>query len=120
MKKQLLIVIAFIAVFGLALQAFGAQSTISPYTSPLQSNKNVTGKNNINSVRDDANTDIQALRSAQQAMNTDAYTHSSNTSNPLSVTKPQVGLGNADNTSDANKPVSTATQTALDTKQYLS
>src|SRR5690606_26100238 len=27
-----------------------------------------------------------------------------------------VGLGNVDNTSDANKPVSTATQTALNTK----
>jgi len=27
-----------------------------------------------------------------------------------------VGLGNVDNTSDANKPISTATQTALDTK----
>lgn len=33
------------------------------------------------------------------------------------LTKSQVGLGNADNTSDANKPVSTATQTALDAKQ---
>lgn len=30
--------------------------------------------------------------------------------------KTAVGLSNADNTSDANKPVSTATQTALDTK----
>jgi hypothetical protein len=30
--------------------------------------------------------------------------------------KTDVGLGNVDNTSDANKPVSTATQTALDTK----
>lgn len=28
--------------------------------------------------------------------------------------KAQVGLGNVDNTSDANKPISTATQTALD------
>ena len=36
--------------------------------------------------------------------------------NPHSVTKTQVGLGNVDNTSDANKPVSTATQTALDLK----
>jgi hypothetical protein len=36
--------------------------------------------------------------------------------NPHSVTKTQVGLGNADNTSDVNKPVSTATQTALDLK----
>jgi len=32
------------------------------------------------------------------------------------VTKAMVGLGNADNTSDANKPVSTATQAALDLK----
>jgi len=30
------------------------------------------------------------------------------------ITKSMVGLGNVDNTSDANKPVSTATQTALD------
>lgn len=32
-------------------------------------------------------------------------------------TKAQVGLGNVDNTSDAGKPVSTATQAALDTKE---
>jgi hypothetical protein len=32
------------------------------------------------------------------------------------VTKEHVGLGNADNTSDANKPVSSATQTALNLK----
>lgn len=36
------------------------------------------------------------------------------------VTKAHVGLGNVDNTSDANKPVSTATQTALDAKASLS
>ena len=42
--------------------------------------------------------------------------HVANTSNPHSVTKSQVGLGNVDNTSDANKPISTATQTALDGK----
>lgn len=43
--------------------------------------------------------------------------HIANTSNPHSVTKSQVGLGNVDNTSDANKPVSTATQTALNAKE---
>lgn len=43
--------------------------------------------------------------------------HTSNTSNPHATTKAQVGLGNADNTSDANKPVSTATQTALNAKE---
>lgn len=35
------------------------------------------------------------------------------------ITKAMVGLSNVDNTSDANKPVSTATQTALNLKQDL-
>jgi hypothetical protein len=35
------------------------------------------------------------------------------------IDKTMVGLGNVDNTSDANKPVSTATQTALDLKANL-
>ena len=42
--------------------------------------------------------------------------HISSNSNPHSVTKTQVGLGNADNTSDMAKPISTATQTALNGK----
>lgn len=43
-----------------------------------------------------------------------AYTHSQVTSgNPHNVTKSEVGLGNVDNTSDMNKPVSTA-QAAAD------
>lgn len=42
--------------------------------------------------------------------------HIGNTNNPHSVTKAQVGLGNVDNTADADKPISTATQSALDTK----
>ena len=46
--------------------------------------------------------------------------HLANTSNPHSVTKSQVGLGNVNNTSDANKPISTATQTALDNKANAS
>lgn len=39
--------------------------------------------------------------------------HKNNTANPHNVTKTQVGLGNVDNTSDLNKPVSTATQQAI-------
>ena len=42
--------------------------------------------------------------------------HKASTTNPHGVTKAQVGLGNVDNTSDANKPVSTAMQTALNLK----
>ena len=36
------------------------------------------------------------------------------------ITKTMVGLGNADNTSDASKPISTATQSALDAKLAIS
>lgn len=38
----------------------------------------------------------------------------------VTVTKTDVGLGNVDDTSDANKPVSTAVQTALNAKATLS
>ena len=44
-------------------------------------------------------------------------THTSDTSNPHSVTKAQVGLGSVDNTSDANKPVSTTQAAAIKTVQ---
>jgi hypothetical protein len=44
-------------------------------------------------------------------------THVADLNNPHAVTKTQVGLSNVDNTSDANKPVSSATQTALNAKQ---
>lgn len=42
--------------------------------------------------------------------------HKASSENPHGVTKAQVGLGNVDNTSDANKPVSIATQAALNLK----
>lgn len=42
--------------------------------------------------------------------------HEANHANPHAVTKAQVGLGNCDNTADLDKPISTATQAALDTK----
>jgi hypothetical protein len=45
--------------------------------------------------------------------------HKANTTNPHVVTKLQVGLGNADDTSDINKPVSTAHQAALNLKADL-
>jgi hypothetical protein len=42
------------------------------------------------------------------------------TTTATGITKTMVNLGNVDNTSDANKPVSSATQTALDAKLALS
>ena len=42
--------------------------------------------------------------------------HKSDTSNPHNVTPAQIGLGNVDNTSDLDKPISTAVQKAIDSK----
>ena len=43
----------------------------------------------------------------------EALDHISNTANPHNVTAEQIGLGNVDNTSDLDKPISNATQEAL-------
>lgn len=48
---------------------------------------------------------------------TNILNHIASTANPHNVTKAQVGLGNADNTADADKPISSATQTALNAKE---
>ena len=58
--------------------------------------------------------DLETLQGTVTTNETALNTHTSNTDNPHSVTKAQVGLSEVDNTSDLNKPVSTATQTAID------
>lgn len=65
-----------------------------------------------------AQTDLQAAMTAKAAQ-ADLSAHAGNTNNPHTVTADQVGLGSVNNTSDANKPVSTATQTALNLKADL-
>lgn len=60
--------------------------------------------------------DQAGITSDINAVQTNLETHINNKSNPHEVTKDQVGLGNVDNTSDANKPISNATQTALNDK----
>lgn len=49
-------------------------------------------------------------KSIAQTTSGNLTTHIGNTNNPHQVTKAQIGLGNVDNTSDLDKPVSTATQ----------
>lgn len=53
---------------------------------------------------------------AASTVQSNLNSHTGNTSNPHSTNKTQVGLPNVDNTSDLNKPVSTAQQAALDLK----
>jgi len=47
------------------------------------------------------------------------FTNAAFTGTTTGITKTMVGLGNADNTSDVNKPVSSATQTALNLKANI-
>lgn len=53
---------------------------------------------------------------AYEPSNSNIQGHIIDTSNPHGVTKAQVGLGNVDDTSDADKPIGIATQDALDLK----
>lgn len=59
---------------------------------------------------------INAVQSNLDKTNISLENHIADKKNPHEVTKKQVGLGNVDNTSDANKPISNATQTALNGK----
>lgn len=68
-------------------------------------------KTKLNGLKDQA-----GITSDIDAVQTNLETHINNKSNPHEVTKDQVGLSEVDNTSDANKPISTATQTALNGK----
>lgn len=55
--------------------------------------------------------EINRATAAEGTINAALATHKSDNTNPHGVTKAQVGLGNVDNTSDADKPISTAQQT---------
>lgn len=62
---------------------------------------------------------VLAVTALAQLATTNLATHVARVDNPHTVTKAQVGLGNADNTSDLNKPISTAATTALAAKADL-
>ena len=75
-------------------------------------------------ARESADTELGAdigaetarARQAEQANAQAIATHVADKQNPHEVTKAQVGLGNVDNTADLDKPVSIATQIALNEK----
>lgn len=73
--------------------------------------------NAINSLRTELKTYVDGLISDTgtdlTALETKVNNHIANKSNPHTVTKAQVGLGNVNNTSDADKPVSTAQAAAI-------
>lgn len=78
----------------------------------------ITNRTNaINALRTELKTyidnQISDTGSDVTALETKVNNHIANKSNPHEVTKSQVGLGNVNNTSDADKPVSTAQAAAI-------
>jgi hypothetical protein len=100
-----------------------ASSTYAPLSGPT-----FTGTVTLpstTSIGDVSATELQYINGVTSAIQTQldakAPTASPTFTGTVSgITATMVGLGNVDNTSDANKPVSTATQTALDAKLNLS
>lgn len=70
----------------------------------------------ISASKGQNDSDVVVLQQLDE-VNNNLNTHTSNFNNPHKVTKAQIGLGNVNNTSDRDKPISSQTQFALDTKQ---
>ncbi len=79
----------------------------------------IVDQEGVDAALDSFQNALDAAEAAIIAAQSNIDTHEALTNNPHAVTKAQVGLGNADNTRDLDKPVSTATQAALDLKAPL-
>jgi hypothetical protein len=105
---------------------------VNGYTGHVNLTKNDIGLGNVDNTSD-ANKPIStavaaALATKYDASNPSGYVNAAGAAavapvqsvngqtGAVTLTKADVGLGNVDNTSDANKPISTATQAALDLK----
>lgn len=88
--------------------------TINAATTATPGIMTAADKTKLNGLKDQA-----GITADIDAVQTNLETHINNKTNPHEVTKAQVGLGNVDNTADTDKPISTATQTALDAKFSL-
>ena len=106
-----------------AITVNGTAQTVEDKTAKIIVNKSTVGLGNVDNTSDKdkpiSTEQATAIADAKKA-GTDAQTnltaHINDKENPHEVTKVQVGLGDVDNTSDVNKPISTATQTALNGK----
>ena len=96
----------------------------SDSTRPLQ-NKVITDKfftidvdiTNLKTTTNEQAFDITSNTNNIASTNTKINNHIANKNNPHGVTKSQIGLGNVDNTSDKQKPVSTAQANAINVVQ---
>jgi len=98
-----------VAVTTNTFDAYGAAATVATNAATALTNHEAD-TTNIHGIAD---TSILVTTTGTQTLTNKTIT------SPSGLVKGDVGLGNVDNTSDANKPVSTAGQTALDLKANL-
>ena len=107
---------AIVATAEEAAEALDAH--VKDMDNPHQVKKSDVGLCNVDNTADTKKPVSEAQQAAIDAVKkllNDAFnSHAGDKSNPHKVTKAQVGLGNADDTADINKPISTAQQAALD------
>ena len=106
-----------------AITVNGTPQTVEDKTAKIIVNKSTVGLGNVNNTSDNdkpvSSAQASAIADAKKAgadAQANLTAHINDKENPHEVTQAQVGLGNVNNTSDANKPISIATQTALNEK----
>lgn len=72
---------------------------------------------NVNDALEELNSNISAITGGGVVTGVKGEAEESYRLGNVNITKANVGLGNVDNTADADKPISTAVQSALDQKQ---
>lgn len=99
------------AYLNITLTIGGVDIIITPVAVTLMANP--TANTTLGTFEID---NVRGLSDILNAQDAEIDAHKADTANPHQTTKAQVGLGNADNTSDLAKPISTATQAALNLK----
>lgn len=92
---------------------------ICDFINDLPIGKTITVDSNNKLIHGDFPTVNDGTLSIQVGSTTKTFSANQATNETVTVNKSEIGLGNVDNTSDLNKPVSNATQSALDGKQDL-
>lgn len=94
----------------------GADQIYDSNQSKFQSKINEENKNNIANIQQNIGNEDSGILKSISDLQSDLNEHTENKNNPHEVSKEQVGLGNVDNTSDIDKPVSNAVSLELKKK----